>query len=349
MRLPWRRRSEHRAGYTDAVVDALLATAQGGDGNASDVAAVELAAGLWARAFASAKVEPDGMAARMLTPEVLATAARALILWGESIFSIETVGGSLALVPACSWDIQGGADPRSWRYVLELAGPSAPETRNRPAHGVVHLRYSVDPDRPWKGISPLTRAGVSAKLLGRLELRLSQEANARVGQLLPIPTGGQDESVTQLKADLKGLAGNVALVETTQGGWGQGPQARPPRDWQTHRMGANPPAVLESLRSGAGLDILAACGVPPSLGSANSDGTSQRESWRRFLHSSVAPVGELMASELRDKLEVPDLRLTFDRLFASDLAGRARSFGIMVKAGIDLELALELSGFGDAT
>ena len=350
--LPWRRRSEpseQRAGYTDALVDALITTAQGGDGNAGGVAAVELAAGLWGRAFASAQVEPDGMAARMLTPEVLATAARSLILRGEAVFSIESVGGSLALVPACSWDIQGGPDPTTWRYILELAGPSAPEQRNRPAEGVVHLRYSVDPARPWKGVSPLARAGVSASLLGRLELRLSQEANARTGYLLPVPVDGQDESITQLKADLKALAGNVALVETQAGGFGHGPQARPSREWHLERMGANPPAVLESLRSGAGSDILAACGVPPSLGAAQVEGTAQRESWRRFLHGSIAPLGELLLGELRDKLDAPDLRFSFSRLFASDLSGRARSLGVMVKSGVDLETALALSGLDDST
>ena len=349
VKLPWSRRREDRAAYTDAIVSALLANVQGSGGSAADVAAVELAAGLWARAFASARVEPDGPAAQALTPEVLATAARTLILRGESVFSIELVGGMPALVPAWSWDIQGGPHPTTWRYAMELAGPTAPEQRNRPSAGVVHLRYSADPDRPWQGIGPLARAGASAALLGRLEQRLSEEANARVGQLLPVPKDGQDESITRLKADLKSLAGNVALVETTAAGWGQGTQARPSREWHLERMGANPPPVLESLRSGAGLDILAACGVPPSLGSANVDGTAQRESWRRFLHGSVAPLGDLILGELREKLDLPELRFSFGKLFASDLTGRARSLGIMIKAGMELETALILSGLDDAT
>ena len=52
------------------------------------------------------------------------------------------------------------------------------------------------------------------------------------------------------------------------------------------------------------------------------DAAGQRESWRRFLHGSVQPLGDLLAGELAVKLDVPGLRLTFDRLMASDLSGR---------------------------
>ncbi len=70
----------------------------------------------------------------------------------------------------------------------------------------------------------------------------------------------------------------------------------------------------------------------------------QRESWRRFLHGSVQPLGDLLAVELADKLDAPGLRLTFDRLFASDLSGRARAFQCLTGGGMDAERAAAAAG-----
>ena len=74
------------------------------------------------------------------------------------------------------------------------------------------------------------------------------------------------------------------------------------------------------------------------------DAAGQRESWRRFLHGSVQPLGDLLAAELADKLAVPGLALRFDRLFASDLSGRARAFGSLVQGGMDKDRAARLAG-----
>ena len=89
--------------------------------------------------------------------------------------------------------------------------------------------------------------------------------------------------------------------------------------------------------------VLAACGVPPALASAQSEGTSQRESWRRF-GITMQSVARCVAEELSYKLNSPGLRLSFDRLFASDLAGRARAVSSLVKAGMSLEEASALAG-----
>ena len=76
----------------------------------------------------------------------------------------------------------------------------------------------------------------------------------------------------------------------------------------------------------------------------HGDAAGQRESWRRFLHGSVQPLGDLLAVELADKLDTPGLRLTFDRLMASDLSGRARAFGSLVQGGMDADRAARLAG-----
>ena len=58
----------------------------------------------------------------------------------------------------------------------------------------------------------------------------------------------------------------------------------------------------------------------------------------------MQPLSLLVAAELAEKLDVPDLALSFDKLFASDLSGRARAFGSLVKGGMDVEKAASLAG-----
>ena len=106
--------------------------------------------------------------------------------------------------------------------------------------------------------------------------------------------------------------------------------------------GADPPAALPTLRSDAALAVAAACGVPPIL-FGTSNATGLREGWRQFLHASVAPVARTVEEELSRKLET-DVRLDFTALAASDIMGRARAFGSMVGAGMELERAAALAG-----
>ena len=91
------------------------------------------------------------------------------------------------------------------------------------------------------------------------------------------------------------------------------------------------------------MDLLAACAIPPGLLTANTDGTAQRESYRRYLHTVVLPWGRIVERELTMKLG-GEVRLSFDALMASDLSGRARAFASMVNGGMALERAAALSG-----
>ena len=48
--------------------------------------------------------------------------------------------------------------------------------------------------------------------------------------------------------------------------------------------------------------LLAACGCPPSLVLEGADETAQRESLRRFLHTTISPVAQLCVEELAEAL-----------------------------------------------
>ena len=288
MRWPWQDRETRAAlPYTDAVVSAILNAAGGGGGTANPeaMASLEMCAGLWGRSFASAKLEPEG-AAEAVTPVILGLLGRELVREGEAVFEIRVTRGRLQLLPVCDWSVTGGPDPASWTYLVTAAGPSSAETREVVAARVVHVRYATAPAEPWRGLAPLQVARNTAALASMLELRLAQEVRARVGTLIPAPR--DDE---QLRKDLANLAGNIALVDSMAGNWDGGRDAAPRGDWAAKRLGANPPAIVDTLRSSTAKHVLAACGVHPSLlGLAATDGTALRESWRQFLHATLAPV-----------------------------------------------------------
>ena len=347
MRWPWSKTENRQSGgsYTDAIVSLIQARASGGSvGEPGAIAALEIASGLWSRAFAAAELSSPIPA---VTPSVLASIGRSLVRTGQSLWAIDVLHGEIVLTPAASWDIAGGSSPASWRYRLDRAGPSGTETRIYPSASVLSFLYAPEPERPWTSPSPLGYARQTGRLAANLELRLAEETNAKVGYLLPVPSdggdGSADDPLGSLKNDLAALAGNTALIETTSAGFGEGRAAAPLADWKPQRMGANPPATLAELRGAAAVDILSACGVPPGLASAQSEGTSQRESWRRF-GIGMAAVGRGVAQELSDKLDLPGLSLTFESIGSSDLAGKARSVGVFVKAGVPLSRALEIAG-----
>ena len=211
---------------------------------------------------------------------------------------------------------------------------------------VLHTRYSVDSARQWFGIGPLGWARATGTLAANLETRLGQEAGGPVAQLLTYPTDGgdgtDDDPLASLKKDIASAKGRALLVETTSAGLGEGRQAVPRQDWQPARLGAKPPDALGSLRGDVSAAVLSACGVPVSL-VTDADGTSQRESWRRFAMGSVAPLLAIVGEEIERKL---DVRVSFDlsSLWAHDLAGRASSFAKLVQSGMALDKAAALSG-----
>ena len=347
--------SQGGASFTDSVVRALLAQAGGGasaDPNAT--AALEAAVGSYSRAFAIAAVEPLTPTTRALTPALLALAARDLIRRGEFVWAIEVGRDGVRLLPVGSWDLRGRWDPATWRYRVDLFGPSGNITRLLPAASVIHGRYSVDPARPWWGVSPLAWASLTGKLHANLEDAIADEAAGTRGHLLPVPQGPDSDEVNpatgnpvdplaELRADIASLRGRTVLTETTSAGWGEGQLAAPQADWRPQRIGANPPASLATLRTDSAMAVLSACGVSSDL-FVHGDAAGQRESWRRFLHGSVQPLAQLIADELADKLDAPGLRLTFDRLFASDVAGRARAFQSITGGGMEAGRAAELAG-----
>ena len=349
MRFPWQKPEVRESvPFTDAVVAALEAGIAGSTARATATAALEAAAGVVSRGFAAAEVEnAPPMAVDALTPETLALIGRNLIRRGEDIHVIELTGDKLRLFPAGSWDVRGGHDPDEWFVLADLFGPSGNITRFVPHSQTLHCRYAVDAARPWFGIGPLGWAALSGKLHAGAVAALERDMNAASAYPVPMPSDSEneedseaEEKLAKLRAAIHRAKGKSVFVGTTRGAFGADRRDAPARDWKQERLGPEPPTGLSSVHDSSALSVLAACGVDPLMtGLSRGDGTALREAYRRFERLTLAPLARIVTTELRDKMDAPNLTLTFNSLRASDFAGIARSFKAMVEAGVSTDAA----------
>ncbi len=344
---PFRKPVERRAStdFTRSHVDAIIAAASADGVNVGETAAAAAASGLLARSFAAAMVKPS-VERTGLDASTLHEIGGAFILSGESVFLIEVTDGMVMLTRASSWDIEGTA-PATWRYLLELPGPSDHWTVRAPAAQVLHFRAYQSAALPHRGRSPLALSGASAESLANAESQLRDELSGPVGRLIPAPLdqlgdGDEDDPLATLEASLAALRGRSALVPSMSRDWGAGgPQNA--TDWKSQRIGADPPDSVVRLRKEGHEAVLAAAGVPPMLFSAAGQAQASREALRQFLHMTVAPLARIVEVEATRKLAAP-VALDFTSLHASDVQGRARSFQSLVGGGMDVERAARLSG-----
>ena len=340
-------------GYTASLTAALQAGAEGpiADTAPLAVAALESAAGLYARCMSAAVVRDGGRAADALTPPVLALIARNLIRRGEDHHRIYVRRGMVVLEP-CGFAYAHGAgpDPLSWTYNSTLYGPTDSRHEWTPARAMLHSRYAVDASRPWLGVPPWSWAFATSQAIAAVENLLRQEAQSPHGNLLSVPEApqpGEDEDIRPLDAfrnDVAKAKGSTLIAESPDR-WDESNAMRGSSSgvFGVTRFGMLPEVAI-ALRTETGRDVLSACGVPPTLFVSNSDGTAQREAFRRFLHSSLRPMARLIETEARSKLDAPGLTLDLSEIWAADVAGRARSFKAFVESGMDPEDAAANTG-----
>lgn len=229
MKWPWRRTAggtETRAGgYTDAIVNQIIARANGSTAAvAGATAALETAAGHVGRAFAAADVAGSPFSREVVTPAALMLIGRELIRNGETLLAIDA--NLRCLLPATSWDVEGAPDPQTWTYRATLASPSYTSTRTVPGAAVVHPRYAIEPARPWAGLGPITVASLAGKLSASVAAALTEESGTTTGFVLPLPVGGEDASVLALRSDLRKAGGALHIVESVRSMHGASPAVR---------------------------------------------------------------------------------------------------------------------------
>ena len=346
MRWPWQKQEPEKRstaqGYTASLTAAFEGAAVAGTETAPlATAALEAAAGLYSRCMAAALVKGDPAIERVLSPAVLGLIARNLVRRGEDFHLIQVRNGRLELRPQGFTYAHGSsADPMAWAYSTTEYGPTDSMHRWVPAASMLHTRYSVDASRPWLGVPPWSWAASTGAAIAAIERMVANEAGGPHGHLLQVPEApqtGEDDDTQQLnpfRSDLAKAKGKTLVMEHPADWKDDGPQGGGAKQLEYLRFGMDTPAGVDALRTATGRDVLAACGVPPTLFVANSDGTAQREAFRRFMHSSLTPLARLMEAELRAKLDAPDLELDLNAIHAADTAGRSRAFGSLVKAGV---------------
>ena len=337
MRWPWSAVPvEHRSSYTDQVVTAILQSASGGGVRpALATAALESCASLYASALASCSISGAPVVTRALDASWRASVASALIRHGQALYIIgaDPVDG-LSLSPASSFDVYGSADP-PWVYRVSRAGPSTTTWQTYSSESVLHIRWQVDLQRPWRGVSPLQNAADTANVAGWLEKRLSEEASGPVGSFLPVARydadpdadladPDADDPLAALRRDIGNSRGQVLAVESQMSA-ADSPTTAPRKDFQVARFGANPPRDLVELRRDVALDVGRACGIPPSLLAPTSTGQASREGWRQFVSTSVDGLARRIEAQVLAQLGV-EIRIDSTPLAGRDLLARAAAF-----------------------
>ena len=176
--------------------------------------------------------------------------------------------------------------------------------------------------------------------MANLERQLGDEASGPMGYVLPVPKGNDG-----LATDIKALKGGVAVgasMTDACGGSGQGRGGAP--DWEAQRFGANPPAGVVQLRGQVEASIAAAAGVPADLVTGTKTTEALRESWRQFAFGTLMPLAYELGPEMRRKVGGSGM-LSFDRLAAADVQGRARAYKSLTGGGMDAGRAAQVTGF----
>ena len=336
MRWPWQRPAvEHRSSLTDQVITAILQAATGGGARPAATAALESCATLYASALSSCSISGPSSVVAALDATWRASMTASLIRNGQALYIIgaDPVDG-LHLAPVSHWDVFGGPRPSSWIYRCSLSGPSGTAWETRVSGEVLHLRWLVDPARPWAGVSPLQRASDTGSLSGWLEKRLSEEASGPTGSFLPVAKFDADpdadldaadaaDPLAQLRRDIGAAKGQVLAVES-QIAQADSPASAPRKDFVVQRFGADPPRDLVELREKVTLDVGAACGIPRALLDASTSGAA-REAWRQFVATSVDGLCRRLEAQVLDQLGV-GVEFDTSTLGGRDLLARGATF-----------------------
>ena len=314
--------------YTQAVTASLVSQASGRDYLAKDTAVAEIAGGLYQRSFMAAEVKAKPVLQRAINPRMLGIAGRELILYGNSVWAIKTSDNGVLLKHPEHWELLENKSEDRYFYKLTYTNN---KQETLPETSVIHFKYGLDSYNNLVGISPLASGHETTRLAAGLETKLADEAaNSPSGYILPLPRVA--DTIEKIREAIGQLKGKILLVETTQGGWGEGKIASPSKDWETKRVGFEPPKTALDTRDQTNRLLLEACGIPYSI--IQDNGVGQRSAYSRFIHTSLEPLSYEMEWELSNKLN-DKVKLTFNRLTThTDLSTKAKSFKALVDSGM---------------
>ena len=314
--------------FTQAVTASLVSQASGRDYLAKDTAVAEIAGGLYQRSFMAAEVKAKPVLQRAINPRMLGIAGRELILYGNSVWAIKTSDNGVLLKHPEHWELLENKGKNSIFYKATYYNN---KQETLPEASIVHFKYGLDSYNNLVGISPLASGHETTRLAASIERKMADEADkSPSGYILPLPRVA--ETINKLRDAIGEMRGQTLLVETTQGGWGEGKIASPSKDWEARRLGFDPPKSVLDIRRDTNRLLLESCGIPHAL--ISDEGVGQRSAYSRFIHTSLEPLSYEMEWELSNKLN-DKVKLSFNRLVThTDLSTKAKSFKALVDAGM---------------
>ena len=273
-----------------------------------------------------------------LGPDVLAAIGADLCLRGESCWHIR-INGDIELHRVAYWDqFENG------RWHLHIPRVASTETVKALSGEVLHLKINSAPEQPWAGRSPFLLMGGSPRLMADIENAISGALEWTGRGLLPVPDTIPEEQQATLKQTMQG--GSKLGVVRSKADFATNTGA-PGRAQEFKRVELTPDLQLADLNPATDSlheRILAAAGIPPALVTSSGNAGAMREAYRLFVLQTVEPLARQLLPELA---KVGVTKLSSADMMAADTAGRARSVGTLVKAGVPLEKAMRLCGWGD--
>ena len=337
---PFQRRAdpphETRAAFPSVTAEYLAGRRAGvtSDGAAALSATVATCAQTWSRAFSMLDPNPDP---NPLTAVTLAAVGMDLCLRGESCWHIRAEGSDLVLYRVAYWDLLGGGN-----FNLHIAHPHQTETIRALPGEVMLLTINSTPEQPWQGRSPFALMGASPRLMAEVEQAVSG-AMAWVGRgLLPFPDMVEEAQQTAALAGLK--AGGMLAAIRSKADFATATGNSRANDWR--RIELTPDLKTADLNPTVDQlhnRLLSAAGIPPALLTPNGNAGAMREAYRLFVLQTVEPLARTLLPEFA-KIGVQSL--SSKSMLSADVAGRARAVGTLVGAGMTLDAALALVGWG---
>ncbi|WPZ21623.1 hypothetical protein T7987_15885 [Sulfitobacter faviae] len=332
-------------GYTTQVMQARADYIGGVDGVAELTGTVQGAVSLWEGGLSVADVDGTDL----LTPAMLALAARSLALRGEAVFLIRDDG----LLPCSDWDLTTRFS-RPVAYRVGISDTGGGKTETALAGEVLHLRIGADVGMPYVGTSPLRRARLTAGLLQVMESALSEVYNnAPLGSsVIPFPEA-PDQDMSDLARGFRGFRGKVLVRESVNVTAAGGPA--PQTDLKPSDVSPDlSKAMTKETWAAARSSIEMAYGVLPGLTNIAVTGPMVREAQRHLAQWALQPVAVMIGQEASEKLGNTVKLDVMRPLQAFDAGGRARALGAIVQtlalakeAGVDPAQALALVDWKD--
>ncbi len=332
---------EKRAAFPSVTAEHLAGRRAGvlSDGAVPLSATIAAIAQTWSRAFAMLDPNEPGPESTPLRPDVLAAIGMDLCLRGESCWHVRVEGSDIRLVRVAYWDQFAGG-----KFHLHIAHPHQTETIRALAGEVVLLTINSPAEQPWRGRSPFALMGASPRLIAEIESAVSG-AMEWVGRgLLPFPDTVPEEQQT---AAIRGLkAGGMLAAIRSKADFATSTGASRANEFRLVSLTPD----LEQADLNPTVDqlhnrLLAAAGIPPALLTASGNAGAMRESYRLFVLQTVEPLARTLLPELA-KIGVTSL--STGSMMSADVAGRARAVGTLVGAGMTLDQAMQLVGWGKA-